>query len=221
MSVAESATYLYKRITADPRAEVRLPFRPFKQKMPQNERVHLAVEDANGTELYTTELTLGNGYLKNWKYAVSKTEEIDTTDLNFVPSRDQNPWGYVYLYQYLNMQENGICPVDFIEIIQKIGYGYARVTIDSDFEGDAVLRLRADEGSVFLLNGKEIYRSDRYTVETDVPIRFERGDNLLEARLNWRSPRPFTGREFGLSAQVLSTDGKVIGTDAFVLKRMV
>ncbi|ACL69128.1 TIM-barrel domain-containing protein [Halothermothrix orenii] len=210
VKVEESAEYLYRKIQVEDTYTSVFPFKPFKDKMPQQEKIEVAIEDQRtGKVLDKKIITLGNGYLKNWRYAVSKYEEIDKDDLNFAPALDSNPWGYIYLYKYLNMQENGINPVDFIEIIQKIGYGYARVNILSPENKKAYLRIRADEGSTFYLNGEKIHENSRYTIEEDILIELEKGVNLLEANVQWKSPRPFTGREFGLSAQVLTLDKEI------------
>lgn len=210
VKVEESAETLYRKVFVDTFCKVELPFIPFKNRLPQQEEINIEVQNQKNEEIiYSKNTILGNGYIKNWRYAVSKYDDVDKENLNYQSGRDHNPWGYIYLYQYLNMQENGICPVDFIEIIQKIGFAYAKVNILSPTDKTGFLRIRADEGSTFVLNEKEIYKRDGYTIEEEIPVNLKKGENLLEAYLNWRSPRPFTGREFGLSVQFINEENEI------------
>lgn len=190
--------------------EKTIVMKPFGYAMPQYEEIKVVIKE--GERVIAEKIVrLGNEYIKNWKVYV-EPNGIAKDDVYFeCKERENNPFGYVRLLEYINMKEQGICPVDFIDITVKKGNGKAFVKLLSSEDRNAFLKIKGEKQIKLKLNGETILESDDFVIEEIVAIKLRKGENLLELELSFDSIRPWTGREFGYSVQVLDSNGNIDG----------
>src|SRR5699024_8732123 len=184
---------------------------PYGYKMPQHEKIKVLVKDCQGELIYEEQVTLGNGYMKNWKVSVSKDPIYESTT-NFVRAdkMEKNPWGYVNLLDFINIKYKGSRPIDlqgYTDI--KEGFGKSFVNIYSPQVKEVYFRVKGDSSFNLRLNHVELISTNKFREEIVVPGRLEKGHNVLQFDLTFLSDHPLTGREFGFSAQVLNKEQEI------------